>query len=149
MFGYAQMHRPRRPKTDAQRRREANERKKAQGLVQVAVWVPVEHKEEIKEIAKRWEMSKAFVDRFIVTKDDGHDFYPYDGRVPTADEVREYMEGNMSAVFENHLTWALESERNTEAAAIAAMQKRWSEDTAYREQCIADACEYITDVDFD
>jgi len=39
-------------KPDAQRRREADERKRANGLVRVSVWVPVESKERIQSHAQ-------------------------------------------------------------------------------------------------
>ena len=88
-------------------------------------------------------MSKAFVERFITTKEDGHDFFPYDSTPPTFEYVKEYMESVMHDVFKNHMRDA----STAEAASIAAMEKKWNGDQEYREQCIRDAAEYIMDID--
>lgn len=91
-------------------------------------------------------MSKAFVERFIVTKDDGHDFYPYNGIAPSFEEVKEYMLDNMIEIF------SIQKDRaanQSEAASIAAIEKQWRLSDKYRERCIAEAAEYIMDIEFE
>lgn len=102
------------------------------------------------EIALQQELmmertTKNFVNRFIVTGDDGHDFYPYEGRIPTLDEVREYMKNNMEDVFKNHI----ENADPNIAGSIANMRKAWNENEIYREKCTVAAYEYICDVSFE
>lgn len=91
-------------------------------------------------------MSKAFLERFIVTKDDGHDFYPYEGVKPSHEDVREYMLSNMEEVFEIHKERA---ENQAEAASVQAIAKQWRTSEKYRNECIAEAAEYIMDVEFE
>ncbi|MCG8608965.1 MAG: hypothetical protein MI864_00375 [Pseudomonadales bacterium] len=88
-------------------------------------------------------MSKAFVERFITTKDDGHDFFPYGDAPPTFEEVKEHMESVMHDVFRHHKR---DAPKET-VAMISAMENKWNGDQEYREQCIRDAAEYIMDID--
>lgn len=98
--------------------------------------------QEVRKAQRSFERAtKAFVNRFVVTDDHNHDFYPYEGKIPTLDEVREYMIDNMDDVFKNHMLTNPQS-----AGSIANMRKAWAENEIYREKCILAAADYICDI---